>query len=208
MNLAGQAVGIDQTVNAGGTLAGDNGTNLGAGAADFQTVLCQKCDHRINVLVGNTLNFNGLTGRHSDFTGTELFRCVGNRTAFSGGNFTVTGQNTAVELVRGCFIPQAAQTLYPGHIFCRNCTDNRIDIFDIHKQNSFCQDYLEFVLSASYHRNYRLSRDETFVLFHLRLFFVYDRKTKRHQTVSFCFGGRQRAVSERPAAIRRQFPLR
>ena len=59
VDLFRQGKGVDQTILTGCALAGYDGAHLWAGSAGFKTVLGQKFLHRLNVGMGNALNFDG-----------------------------------------------------------------------------------------------------------------------------------------------------
>ena len=68
MDLFRQAVGVDQTKLAGGTLTGHHRTDFFASAADNQSKLCQILLHWLDILIRNALNFDGETGSHGSFS--------------------------------------------------------------------------------------------------------------------------------------------
>ena len=64
------------------------------------------------------LDFDGLTGSHSNFTGTKLFSSFGDSNVFSGSDLTVAGDYANVEYVGITLILQAAETLNALDFFC------------------------------------------------------------------------------------------
>ena len=118
VDLFGQAVTVAQTVLAGGSLAGNDGTNQRTGTAGGETVFSQEVDEGLNVSVLNTLDFQSQTGGSSNLAGAELFSSFGDSHVFSSGNETVAGDNANVEYIGIALILQAAQTLNALDFFC------------------------------------------------------------------------------------------
>ena len=117
VDLLRQGVGVDETVLAGGTLAGDHGAHLGAGAAGLQTGLFpQELAQGLDVLKGHTLDLHGETGGHGNLAAAEALGRLGDHAALLRGNFAVAGNDTAVKTVGGTFVPQKAQALHAGDL--------------------------------------------------------------------------------------------
>ena len=113
VDLLAQAEGIHKTVLAGSPLAGDHGTHQRARSSGLQIVLRQKRDDRIDIFIGNTLNFHGQPGSHGDLPAAEALRRLRDGTMLLGCNLSVLGDHPDIEHIPVPFILKAAQPLHP-----------------------------------------------------------------------------------------------
>ena len=116
VDLLGEGVGVDQTVLAGRTLAGNDGANLRACAAGLETVLGKECTQRFDICVRNALDLHGQTGGHGDLAAAETLCSFGDDLRLVCGDLAVAGDHAAVEAVHGVLVTQEAETFYTGDV--------------------------------------------------------------------------------------------
>ena len=133
VNFFAEPKGINQTVLAGRTLAGNNGTDKGACSAGQKPVFVEIFDELGDVGIVNTLNFQGQSGSHRNFAASELFRSLSNDVLFRCGNFTVFGNDTHIENIRITLVLQAAQALHSFNFFRREFPDGVVYLHGVKK---------------------------------------------------------------------------
>ena len=65
MDLFGQGKGIQQTILTGGSFAGNYRSYFRPGSSGFQAFRFQSVEEWLDVVIGKSLNFHGLTGSES-----------------------------------------------------------------------------------------------------------------------------------------------
>ena len=111
VDLLAEGEGVNQTVLAGGTLAGNYRAHLGTGAAAVQSTLLQELHHRRNVVIPDALNFDGEAGGHGNLAAAEFVSGFCDGTHLVGGDPAVAGDDADIEYIGITLVLQTAQAL-------------------------------------------------------------------------------------------------
>ena len=135
MNLVAERICIIESVLAGGTLTGNNGTNLTACASGFKSCFSKACAESVNVTIFDTGNLNSQSCCEHHVAVAVLLCRVDDRLTFLGGNASVTGDDTTVEFICS-LVMQESQSLNTLDVVGTQstalaCRGNRTSVYSV-----------------------------------------------------------------------------
>ena len=100
INNPGKRLGVDVAIYTGRTLAGSDGTNLCAGAAEIKPAFCHKGFRFGNLFKGNTDDLRRQAGSENDLSVAVGFRTLRNGMEFIRSEQTANGNDSAGKAFR------------------------------------------------------------------------------------------------------------
>ena len=119
MYFFGEGVGIQLSVLAGCSLAGNHRTNLGTRTAGFQTRSGKEIPKILYSFIRNAHDFHGKSGGHYHVTVSVKGCGIRDTSVFFRCHLTVSCNDADIKII-GSLVMQASQCLYPGNILRRH----------------------------------------------------------------------------------------